>query len=133
MSSYAKINNGIVEKVIVAEAEFFDTFVDDTPGTWIQTSYNTRGGVHYEPDSNTPSSDQSKALRKNHAGIGYTYDKTKDAFIPPQQFSSWTLNNTTCLWEPPISKPSDGKTYRWDDDLYQSDNTKGWVEYIETT
>ena len=133
MSSYAKINNGIVEKVIVAEAEFFDTFVDDTPGTWIQTSYNTRGGVHYEPDSNTPSSDQSKALRKNHAGIGYTYDETKDAFIPPQQFSSWTLNNTTCLWEPPISKPTDGKTYRWDDDLYQSDNTKGWVEYIETT
>ena len=133
MSSYAKINNGIVEKVIVAEAEFFDTFVDDTPGTWIQTSYNTRGGVHYEPDSNTPSSDQSKALRKNHAGIGYTYDETKDAFIPPQQFSSWTLNNTTCLWEPPISKPTDGKTYRWDDDLYQSDNTKGWVEYTETT
>ena len=131
MSSYAKINNGIVEKVIVAEAEFFDTFVDDTPGKWIQTSYNTRGGVHYEPDSNTPSSDQSKALRKNHAGIGYTYDETKDAFIPPQQFSSWTLNNTTCLWEPPISKPSDGKTYRWDESLYQSDNTKGWVEYTE--
>ena len=128
MSSYAKINNGIVEKVIVAEAEFFDTFVDDTPGIWIQTSYNTRGGVHYEPDSNTPSSDQSKALRKNHAGIGYTYDETKDAFIPPQQFSSWTLNNTTCLWEPPISKPSDGKTYRWDESLYQSDNTKGWYE-----
>ena len=131
MSSYAKINNGIVEKVIVAEAEFFDTFVDDTPGKWIQTSYNTRGGVHYEPDSNTPSSDQSKALRKNHAGIGYTYDETKDAFIPPQQFSSWTLNNTTCLWDPPIPKPSDGKTYRWDESLYQSDNTKGWVEYTE--
>ena len=92
---------------------------------------NTRGGVHYESDSNTPSSDQSKALRKNHAGIGYTYDETKDAFIPPQQFSSWTLNNTTCLWEPPISKPSDGKTYRWDESLYQSDNTKGWVEYTE--
>ena len=133
MSSYAKINNGIVEKVIVAEAEFFDTFVDDTPGIWIQTSYNTRGGVHYEPNSNTPSSDQSKALRKNHAGIGYTYDETKDAFIPPQQFSSWTLNNTTCLWEPPISKPSDGKTYRWDESLYQSDNTKGWIESAETT
>ena len=131
MAHYAKVNDGIVETVIVAEAEFFDTFVDDTPGKWIQTSYNTRGGVHYESDSNTPSSDQSKALRKNHAGIGYTYDETKDAFIPPQQFSSWTLNNTTCLWEPPISKPSDGKTYRWDDDLYQSDNTKGWVEYTE--
>ena len=128
MSSYAKINNGIVEKVIVAEAEFFDTFVDDTPGIWIQTSYNTRGGVHYEPDSNTPSSDQSKALRKNHAGIGYTYDETKDAFIPPQQFSSWTLNNTTCLWEPPISKPTDGADYKWDESAYRADNTKGWVE-----
>ena len=132
MARYAKVNDsGIVETVIVAEAEFFDTFVDASPGKWIQTSYNTRGGVHYEPDSNTPSSDQSKALRKNHAGIGYTYDETKDAFIPPQQFSSWTLNNTTCLWEPPISKPSDGKTYRWDESLYQSDNTKGWVEYTE--
>ncbi len=132
MSSYAKVNeNGIVETVIVAEPEFFDTFVDDTPGKWIQTSYNTRGGVHYEPDSNTPSSDQSKALRKNHAGIGYTYDKTRDAFIPPQRFTSWTLNNTTCLWDPPIPQPSDGKAYIWDEDLYQSDNTKGWVEYTE--
>ena len=132
MSSYAKVNeNGIVETVIVAEPEFFDTFVDDTPGKWIQTSYNTRGGVHYEPDSNTPSSDQSKALRKNHAGIGYTYDKTRDAFIPPQRFPSWTLNNTTCLWDPPIPQPSDGKAYIWDEDLYQSDNTKGWIEYPE--
>jgi hypothetical protein len=132
MSSYAKVNeNGIVETVIVAEPEFFDTFVDDTPGKWIQTSYNTRGGVHYEPDSNTPSSDQSKALRKNHAGIGYTYDKTRDAFIPPQRFASWTLNNTTCLWDPPIPQPSDGKAYIWDEDLYQSDNTKGWIEYTE--
>tara|TARA_B100000287_G_scaffold279429_1_gene263324 strand:+ start:296 stop:697 length:402 start_codon:yes stop_codon:yes gene_type:complete len=131
MAHYAKVNEGIVETVIVAEPEFFDTFVDDTPGKWIQTSYNTRGGVHYEPNSNTPSSDQSKALRKNHAGIGYTYDKTRDAFIPPKPFFSWTLNNTTCLWEPPMPIPSDGKSYRWDDSLYQSDNTKGWVEYTE--
>ena len=133
MAHYAKVNEGIVETVIVAEPEFFDTFVDDTPGKWIQTSYNTRGGVHYKPNSNTPSSDQSKALRKNHAGIGYTYDKTRDAFIPPQPFSSWTLNNTTCLWEPPMPIPSDGKSYRWDDSLYQSDNTKGWVEYTEVS
>ena len=132
MASYAKVNDsGIVETVIVAEPEFFDTFVDDSPGKWIQTSYNTRGGVHYEPDSNTPSSDQSKALRKNHAGIGYTYDETKDAFISPKPFPSWILNDTTCVWEPPISRPTDGKTYRWDDSLYQSDNTKGWVEYTE--
>ena len=132
MASYAKVNDsGIVETVIVAEPEFFDTFVDDSPGKWIQTSYNTRGGVHYEPDSNTPSSDQSKALRKNHAGIGYTYDETRDAFISPKPFPSWILDDTTCVWEPPISRPTDGKTYRWDDTLYQSDNTKGWVEYTE--
>ena len=122
MAHYAKVNKGIVETVIVAEAEFFDTFVDDSPGKWIQTSYNTFGGEHTL--GGTP-------LRKNCAGIGFTYDETKDAFIPPQQFSSWTLNDTTCLWEPPMPRPSDGKTYRWDEDLHQSDNTKGWVEYTE--
>ena len=133
MAHYAKVLEGIVETVIVAEAEFFDTFVDDSPGKWIQTSYNTRGGVHYEPNSNTPSSDQSKALRKNYAGVGYTYDKTRNAFIPPQQFPSWTLNETTCLWDPPMPQPSDGKAYLWDESLYQSDNTKGWVEFIEVS
>ena len=133
MAHYAKVLEGIVETVIVAEAEFFDTFVDDSPGKWIQTSYNTRGGVHYEPNSNTPSSDQSKALRKNYAAVGYTYDKTRNAFIPPQQFPSWTLNETTCLWDPPMPQPSDGKAYLWDESLYQSDNTKGWVEFIEVS
>ena len=133
MAHYAKVLEGIVETVIVAESEFFNTFVDDSPGKWIQTSYNTRGGVHYEPNSNTPSSDQSKALRKNYAAVGYTYDKTKDAFIPPQQFPSWTLNETTCLWDPPMPQPSDGKAYLWDESLYQSDNTKGWVEFIEVS
>ena len=133
MAHYAKVLEGIVETVIVAESEFFNTFVDDSPGKWIQTSYNTRGGVHYEPNSNTPSSDQSKALRKNYAAVGYTYDKTRDAFIPPQQFPSWTLNETTCLWDPPMPQPSDGKAYLWDESLYQSDNTKGWVEFIEVS
>ena len=133
MAHYAKVLEGIVETVIVAEPEFFNNFVDDSPGKWIQTSYNTRGGVHYEPNSNTPSSDQSKALRKNYAAVGYTYDKTRDAFIPPQQFPSWTLNETTCLWDPPMPQPSDGKTYLWDESLYQSDNTKGWVEFIEVS
>ena len=93
-----------------------------TGDTYKQTSYNTHGGQHIL--GGTP-------LRKNFAGIGFTYDETKDAFIPPQQFSSWTLNDTTCLWEPPMPRPSDGKTYRWDEDLHQSDNTKGWVEYTE--
>ena len=128
MAHYAKVLDGKVINVIVAEADFFNTFIDDTAGTWIQTSYNTRGGVHYEPNSHTPSSDQSKALRKNYAGIGFTYDKVKDAFYEPQPYASWTLNSTTYYWEPPVTYPSDGKIYDWEESLYQSDNTKGWVD-----
>ena len=121
MGHYAKVQNGIVSQVIVAEAEFFDTFVDSSPGQWIQTSYNTRGGIHYQPNSNTPSDDQTKALRKNYAGIGFTYDTAKDAFIPPQPFTSWTLNETTCLWEEPVAYPDDGNMYTWDE------TTTNWV------
>ena len=117
MASYAKVENGKVTKVIKAEADFFETFVDSSPGEWIQTSYNTKGGEHLL--GGTP-------LRKNFAGIGYTYDKTRDAFIPPQPYASWTLNETTCLWDPPIIEPNG--MYKWDENLYQSDNTKGWVE-----
>jgi len=117
MSHYAKVKDGKVIDVIVAEADFFDTFIDETPGEWIQTSYNTKGGVHKL--GGTP-------LRKNYAGIGFTYDKNLDAFIPPKIFASWTLNETTCLWEAPLEKPSTGK-YKWDESLYQSDNTQGWV------
>ena len=106
MAHYAKVSNGIVEKVIVAEADFFDTFVDSSAGRWIQTSYNTYGGVH--SNGGTP-------LRKNYAGIGYTYDSTRDAFIPPQPYASWTLNDTTCLWEPPVTMPTDGKVYNWNE------------------
>ena len=127
MAHYAKVRAGIVLQVIVAEAEFFETFVDTEPGKWVQTSYNTRGGVHYEPNSITPSSDQSKALRKNYAGIGFVYDSDKDAFYEPQPYASWKLNNTTCIWEPPIALPNDGNGYYWDESVYQSDNTKGWV------
>jgi len=121
MGHYAKVQNGTVSQVIVAEAEFFDTFVDSSPGQWIQTSYNTRGGIHYQPNSNTPSDDQTKALRKNYAGIGFTYDAAKDAFIPPQPFASWTLNETTCLWEAPVAYPDDGNMYTWDE------TTTSWV------
>ena len=128
MAHYAKVLDGKVINVIVAEADFFKTFIDDTPGTWIQTSYNTRGGVHYEPNSHTPSSDQSKALRKNYAGLGFIYDKDKDAFYAPQPYASWTLNSTTYYWEPPVTYPSDGKEYIWNESAYQADNTKGWVE-----
>ena len=112
MSHFAKIENNIVTTVIVAEQDFIDT----QEGTWVQTSYNTRGGVHYQPNSNTPSEDQSKALRKNYAGTGFTYDSTRDAFIPPKPYESWTLNETTCLWEAPVSYPSDGQSYVWNEE-----------------
>tara|TARA_R110002074_G_scaffold375949_2_gene552761 strand:+ start:20265 stop:20615 length:351 start_codon:yes stop_codon:yes gene_type:complete len=113
MAHYAKVNGGIVEQVIVAEAEFFDTFVDSSPGQWIQTSYNTHGGVH--SDGGTP-------LRKNYAGIGSTYDAERDAFYAPQPYASWVLNDTSCIWEAPTAMPVDDKTYRWDED------TTAWVE-----
>jgi hypothetical protein len=107
MGHFAKVVNGIVTQVIVAESEFFDTFIDTTPGRWIQTSYNTRGGVHLE--GGTP-------LRKNFAGVGFVYDDTRDAFIEPKPFTSWMLNEETCLWEPPIERPNDGKHYNWEEE-----------------
>ena len=82
-----------------------------------RTSYNTRGGVHYQPNSNTPSIDQSKSFRKNYAGLGYYYDEIRDAFIPPKPFESWILDEFSCLWNPPISYPNDGKMYRWNEDI----------------
>jgi hypothetical protein len=115
MSHFAKVNNGIVEQVIVAEPEFFDTFVDSSPGQWIQTSYNTHGGQHPE----------GRPLRKNYAGIGYTYDSQRDAFIPPKPYASWTLNEETCLWESPVPYPDDGEQYIWNED------TQEWVEITE--
>ena len=119
MAHFAKVENGTVTQVIVAEPEFFDTFVDSTPGQWIQTSYNTRGGVHYSPETGEP--DGGVALRKNYAGIGYTYDAARDAFIPPQPYPSWNLNEDTCLWEPPIAYPDDGNMYLWNEDTQQWD------------
>ena len=116
MAHFAKVNNGIVEQVIVAEPEFFDTFVDSSPGQWVQTSYNTRGGVHYNPETGEPSADQSKALRKNYAGLSYSYDAAKDAFIPPKPYASWALNETSCLWEAPVAYPDDGGRYTWNED-----------------
>ncbi len=107
MAHYAKVNNGLVEQVIVAEADFFDTFVDSGPGQWIQTSYNTHGGLH--TNGGTP-------LRKNYAGIGYTYDATRDAFYAPKPYASWVLNETSCLWEAPTAMPDDGQSYTWNED-----------------
>jgi hypothetical protein len=116
MAHYAKVLNKKVQKVIVAEEDFFNTFVDTSPGEWIKTSFNTRGGVHYQPNSHTPSDDQSKALRKNFAGIGYTYDQDRDAFIEPKPYDSWVLNETTCLWEAPVVYPDDNNSYNWNEE-----------------
>ena len=114
MAHYAKVEDGIVTRVIVAEEDFFDTFVDDSPGEWIQTSYNTRGNKHYDPD--TGLEDNGIPLRYNYAGIGFSYDADKNAFIPPKLFDSWTLNENTCLWEPPVAYPDDGQGYVWNED-----------------
>jgi hypothetical protein len=111
---FAKVVDGKVVSVIVAEADFFDTFVDSSPGAWIQTSYRTHGNQHPE----------GKPLRFNYAGIGYSYDAVKDAFIPPQPYASWTLDDTTCLWNAPVAMPADGKSYEW------QEATTSWKELV---
>ena len=113
MAHYAKVENNLVTQVIVAEPEFFDNFVDSSPGEWIQTSYNTSGSVHLLGGA---------PLRKNFAGVGFTYDSARDAFIEPQPYPSWTLNDTTCLWQAPTAYPDDGKKYNWNED------TTNWTE-----
>jgi len=113
MAHFALVVDGIVENVIVAEQDFIDILEDSE--NWIQTSYNTRGGVHYNPETGEPSADQSKALRKNYAGIGFTYDSNLDAFISPSPFPSWIFNQNTCWWDPPIPHPDDGIHYYWDE------------------
>ena len=105
MGHFAKVVDGKVTQVIVAEPDFFQTFVDSSPGEWIQTSYNTQGNQH---PSNRP-------LRGNYAGIGFTYDKTNDVFYAPQPYPSWVLSQTTWLWESPVPYPTDGGMYVWDE------------------
>jgi hypothetical protein len=105
MSHFAKVVDGKVTQVIVAEPEFFETFVDSSPGTWLQTSYNTHGNQHPE----------GRPLRGNYAGIGYTYDAQNDVFIAPKPFNSWVINEDTWLWEAPVAMPDDGKLYNWDE------------------
>ena len=105
MANFVKVENGVVTQVIVAESEFFNTFIDSSPGDWIENS---------------------------EAGIGFAYDTKRKAFVKPQPHPSWNLNSSSYIWEPPISLPADasddGKEYTWSETLYQSDNTKGWVE-----
>ena len=121
MGHFAKVVDGKVTQVIVAEPEFFNTFVDSSPGAWIQTSYNTRGNVHYGQDGQP---DGGVALRGNYAGVGYSYDAARDAFIPPQPYASWVLDDATCLWNAPVAMPTDGKLYAWDE------ATTSWKEAV---
>ena len=127
MGHFAKVVSGKVTKVIVAEASFFDNFVDSSPGSWIQTSYNTRGGIHYEANSNNVSEDQSKALRGNYAGIGYTYDSTLDAFYPPQPFTSWNLDTGSYLWEAPVAYPTGDATGSYSGSYEWNEDTTNWI------
>ena len=113
MAHFAFVNGGIVEKVIVAEQDFVDSHRESTPGKYIQTSYNTFGGTHLL--GGIP-------LRKNFAQVGGTYDPVRDAFIPMKPYPSWTLNESTCRWECPVSYPDDGKVYDWDE------TSKAWKE-----
>jgi hypothetical protein len=124
MSHFAKVENGIVTEVLVIEQDVIDTGLFGDPSSFIQCSYNTAGGVYYEPNTSprVPAEDQSKALRKNFPAIGWTYDFQLDAFYGPQPFPSWSLNTTTCLWDPPTPNPTDGtNAYAWDE------NTLSWV------
>jgi hypothetical protein len=109
MSHFAKVINNIVQEVLVIEQDVIDTGLFGEPSSFIQTSYNTHGGQHPE----------GRPLRKNYAGIGYTYDTARDAFIPPQPYPSWLLNEETCLWDPPVPYPSDGEIYIWEEALQE--------------
>ena len=122
MAHYAKVENGIVTQVIVAEEAFILTGALGDPANWIQTSYNTRGNLHYGQDGQP---DGREPLRGNYAGIGYTYDKLNDVFIAPQPFPSWILNIGSWMWEAPTPYPDDGKVYNWDEE------TTSWKE-LET-
>jgi hypothetical protein len=128
MGHFARVINGIVDTVIVADQEDIDSGRHGDISEWVQTSYNTRRGVHIDPATQQPSADQSKALRKNYAGQGYAYDAQRDAFIPPKVYPSWILNEQTCTWDPPVALPSNnghphpqGGTigYNWDEENQQ--------------
>jgi hypothetical protein len=137
MGSFVKLNNDnfVIQGVALVNEIFTVNNIEieqigidflnnlyKTNDVWKKTSYNTRGGIHYQADNNTPSQDQSKAFRKNYAGIGYYYDSIRDAFIPPKPFPSWTLNEDSCLWQSPIPYPNDGKMYQWNEE------TSNWEE-----
>jgi hypothetical protein len=133
MAHYARFHDGVVTDIIVCDEDYIDEYAanDGTTAVYIQTSYNTRHGVHYEANSHTPSADQSKALRYNYASIGGTYDEEADAFIPPKPYDSWILNTEIYDWEPPVAQPDvehdeDGialHAWQWDEDSQSWINT----------
>jgi hypothetical protein len=128
LAHFARIKNGIVDFVTVGRDDDESREDELAHDGWIykRTSYNTRGGVHYTDGQ--PSADQSKAFRKNYAGLGYTFDSERNAFIPPKPFASWILNEESCLWDAPVAMPADAgtseppKRYTWDED------TVNWIE-----
>lgn len=120
MAHWAELDgDNVVLRVLVGSNgdsdEGYQWLIDNLGGTWVKTSYNTQGGVHSL--GGTP-------LRKNYAGIGYTYDSVRDAFIPPKPFNSWVINESSCLWEAPVPYPTDGKMYTWDE------ASTSWVEVV---
>ena len=125
MAHFAKIDeNNIVTEVLVIEQAEVNTGNWGDPASFVQTSYNTRGGIYYTPNTSNPDPDQSKALRKNYAGIGYTYDRQRDAFIPPKPFPSWVLDEFAAQWKAPIPMPTPNNPpkYYWDESIVS------WVE-----
>ena len=123
MSHFARVENGVVIDVNVAERDVLDTGLWGDPATWIQTSYNTRGGIHYGPDGKP---DGGVALRGNYAGIGFIYDSTNDVFYAPQPYPSWTISAPTWTWTAPVPRPTDGKLYTW------NESTQSWTEVTAT-
>lgn len=112
MAHFAKVIDGIVTEVLVISQDVVDSGMFGDPSLFVQTSYNTRGGVHYGPDGQP----DGPGLRKNYAGIGYAYDALLDAFIPPKPYPSWLLDTETCLWDAPVPYPNDGKPYIWNEE-----------------
>jgi hypothetical protein len=129
VAHFAKLdaNNVVIFVTVGRDEDREEELFARTGDVYKQTSYNTRGGVHYQSDG-TPSADQSKAFRKNYAGLGYTYDAGRNAFIPPKPYASWVLDEQTCLWNAPVAMPADAgtgeppKRYTWDE------ATTSWVE-----
>lgn len=126
MSHFAKLdqNNNVIFVTVGRQEDNGkeDELTARTGDVYKQTSYNTHGGIHYDPNTGNPSADQTKAFRKNYAGIGFTYDSVRDAFIPPKPYESWLLNETTCLWDAPVSYPTGEQIYTW------NEQTQTWEE-----